>query len=133
MNTEELAPWIAIAVTLIMSILVPLFTQIANNRFQLKIKKMDIDTKERDKVIAAYEAYFKNVGSCVMYAMVDNIPEAGASIQRLYVYIPCEKWPILDDLFNNIKGLNWDEAKEKMTEISKWIADDMKKMNGYYG
>lgn len=30
---EELASWIAIAFTLALSILVPLFTQIANNRF----------------------------------------------------------------------------------------------------
>ena len=35
----ELAPWIAIAFTLALSILVPLFTQIANNRFQLKMQK----------------------------------------------------------------------------------------------
>lgn len=32
MKATDIAPWIAIAVTLILSILAPLFTQIANNK-----------------------------------------------------------------------------------------------------
>ena len=39
MTLENLTPWIAIAITLALSILVPLFTQIANNRFQHKKAK----------------------------------------------------------------------------------------------
>lgn len=129
MSLKDLAPWLAIAVTLILSILVPLFTQIANNRFQIKMKKMDIKNKESEKIMEAYEAYFRHVGSSVMFAKTDNVPEAGASIQRLYVYMPSEKWVLLDTLFDNMKKNHWDEAKEQMKEISKWIAEDMKKKN----
>lgn len=39
MDWKDLAPWLALAITLALSILVPLFTQIANNKFQLKMYK----------------------------------------------------------------------------------------------
>lgn len=47
MEWKDLAPWIAIAITLALSILVPLFTQIANNRFQLKLEKQREEQAEK--------------------------------------------------------------------------------------
>lgn len=49
MTINNLAPWIAIVVTSILSILVSLFTQIANNRFQLKMKEIEIETEQNNK------------------------------------------------------------------------------------
>lgn len=125
MTFNELAPWLAIAITLILSILVPLFTQIANNSFQLKLKKIDIRYKEVERKLCAYEDYFQKVGGCVLFAQKDNISDAGASIQRLYAYFPKEKWELLDSLFDEIKGYNWDNAKATMKIVSKHIASDM--------
>ena len=126
MKISELAPWLAIAITLILSILIPLFTQIANNRFQLKLKQMDIQQAEKDKKLSAYENYFQKVGGCVLYAQKNNISDAGASVQRLYIYLPQEKWNDLDKLFDHIKEYEWDDAKKYMKSVSKWIAEDMK-------
>ena len=42
MEFKDLAPWIAIAFTLALSILVPLFTQIANNNHQRKMQREKI-------------------------------------------------------------------------------------------
>ena len=39
MEWKDLAPWIAVAFSLGLSILVPLFTQMANNRHQRKMQK----------------------------------------------------------------------------------------------
>ncbi|MBO5850993.1 MAG: hypothetical protein J6R29_01525 [Clostridia bacterium] len=43
MDWKDLAPWIAIAITLALSILVPFFTQIANNKHQRKMQKEKLD------------------------------------------------------------------------------------------
>ena len=128
MDINSLAPWIAIVVTLILSILIPLFTQIANNRFQLKLKRMEYKDKKIERRLVAYENDFKNVGGCVLCAQKENISNAGASIQRLYTYFPEDKWKLLDVLFDNIKKFEWDHAKVQMKEVSKIIAYDINKI-----
>ncbi len=126
MTIEEITPWLAIAITLILSILVPLFTQIANNRFQLKMKKKDIEAEIQNKKFFAYEEYFQKVGGCVLYAQKENLSDAGASIQRLYAYLPENEWETLDKLFAEINNKDWAGARNDMKSISKWIANDMK-------
>ena len=49
MTWETLAPWIAIAFTLALSILVPLFTQIANNRHQRKMLQEQFEREQKQK------------------------------------------------------------------------------------
>ena len=49
MEWKDLAPWIAIAFTLALSILVPLFTQIANNRHQRKMQREKFEYEQRQK------------------------------------------------------------------------------------
>lgn len=127
MTINELAPWLAIAVTLILSILVPLFTQIENNRFQLKMKEMDFKVEIQNKKLFAYEEYFQKVGGCVLYAQKENISDAGGSIQRLYTYLPEEEWEVLDRLFDEIKSNEWESAQKDMKCISKWISNDIKR------
>jgi hypothetical protein len=125
MTIKELAPWIAIAVTLILSILVPLFTQMANNRFQLKMKKTEIQEKINNRKISAYEDFFQNVGGCVMHGDKDVLIRAGASVQKLYIYLPTDEWGSLDKLYDLMKNYEWEEAKIHMSNISKWIAEDI--------
>lgn len=126
MNIKELAPWVAIAITLVLSILIPLFTQIVNNRFQLKLKKYENDNIKEKRRLDAYEDFFKYVGGCVIFAQKENISEAGASIQRLYMYLPEEKWNDLDLMFELIKNGETKNAIPNMESISKWIANDIK-------
>ena len=46
MEWKDLVPWIAIAITLALSILVPFFTQIANNKHQRKIQKEKLEFEQ---------------------------------------------------------------------------------------
>lgn len=126
MTINELAPWIAIAITLILLILVPLFTQISNNNFQLNMKKMDHEAEIQKKKIFAYEEFFRNVGGCIIFAQKEDIVAAGGSIQRLYTYLPEEEWDTLDKLFDEIKNYEWESARTYMQCISKWIANETK-------
>ena len=57
MEWKDLAPWIAIAFTLALSILVPLFTQIANNHHQRKMRDDEIKYEEANKKKTVYEDF----------------------------------------------------------------------------
>ena len=129
MDIITMAPWIAIAITLILSVLVPVFTQIANNRFQLKLRELDDKSNVTNRKLNAYEDFFQKVGACVSYAQVENVTEAGASIQRLYAYVGEEDWVYLDKLFDSIKENDWNEAKNSMRYVSKILALDIKLMD----
>lgn len=128
MTLKDLAPWIAIAVTLILSILVPVFSQIANNRFQLKKDKQDRKLNEEkekmQKKTEAYEHFLMDVGAAIEYQNDKNLPIAGASIGRLYLYVPAE-WHIkLDTLFYYIRNYEWHFAENLFFELSKLVAEE---------
>ena len=110
-DINTLAPWVAIAVTLILSILVPVFSQIANNRFQLKKARQDRSLDEEQEKISkkteAYEGFLMDVGAAVEYQRNDNLSVAGASIGRLYLYVPEEciiNWTNYSAAFGNMNG-----------------------------
>lgn len=119
---KDMAPWLALSVTLALSILVPLFTQIANNRFQLKLKREEIKRLKSEEKSRAYASFLEDVGACVLYAQNHTTEKAGASVQRLYLYVPESMWPKLDELYTQMKAFKWNEAVVTMQEISKFLA-----------
>lgn len=132
MEWKDLAPWIAIAVTLILSILVPLFTQIANNRFQSKKLKqeheLDIKEKNYQKCIEAYENFLKDVGAAIEYRSEDVQRKTGSSIGQLYLYVPSEIHKKLDALYTDIRKYHWEEAESKYFELAKLVYEEYEKI-----
>ena len=104
MELKDLAPWIAIAFTLALSILVPLFTQIANNRHQRKMQREKFEYEQKQKKIIAYENFMKEVGAVITMHNNENWPAAGARITLMYMYAPKE-W--MDDLDSLFREMNW--------------------------
>ncbi len=125
---EELAPWIAIAFTLALSILVPLFTQIANNRFQLKMQKNKEEQDRRNKALdekrSIYADFLHNVGASITYSTKDNLDIAGASIQKMYLVCPQEWWKDLDELYSYVRKYEWGKAENKLKELNKLVAKE---------
>ena len=132
-DINALASWVAIAVTLILSILIPLFTQIANNSFQLKKAKQERVLEEKKETLAkkteAYEQFLMNVGATIAFSTKQNIPEAGASIARLYLYVPVEWHPKLAMLSHNIRKCNWGEAEGQFNELAKLVTEEYAKID----
>lgn len=129
MRWETLAPWIAIAFTLALSILVPLFTQIANNSHQRKMQREKIEYEESRKKIQAYEAFLVDVGAIITaakFAGSDEYVKAGASLHRMYIYAPKEWHDDLSALSNCIYKFEWDNANYIMQDLSRLISEDKK-------
>ncbi len=130
MKLNDLAPWIAIAVTLILSILVPLFTQIANNSHQRKMQREKLDYEEKQKKTKVYEAFLSDVGAMVTAAACaenKDFTKAGSSLYQVYIYAPTEWHEKLDSLAALIKQYKWEEARLIMQELSRLISRELNK------
>lgn len=125
MELKDLAPWIAIAFTLALSILVPLFTQIANNRHQRKMQREKFEYEQKQKKIIAYENFMKEVGAVITMHNNENWPAAGARITLMYMYAPKEWMDDLDSLLKRVQNYEWDAATIILQKLCRLIADDL--------
>ena len=125
MEWKDLAPWIAIAFTLALSILVPLFTQIANNSHQRKMRREKMEYEEKQKKLAAYESFMKEVGAVITRCNNENWPAAGASVTMMYIYAPKEWMDDLDDLMRQLQNHDWENATNTIQNLCRLIADDL--------
>lgn len=133
MELKDLAPWIAIAFTLALSILVPLFTQIANNRHQRKMQREKFEHEEKQKRIKAYEEFLAEVGGLITahgYVDKEHLAKAGAALHQIYVYVPVEWYSDLDKLMELMMVFKWDEAKPIMQKFSRLISQEIKAFKG---
>ena len=121
MDWKDLAPWIAIAITLILSILVPLFTQIANNAHQSKMQKEKIEYEKVQEKEIVYKAFLQNVGAVIIGSSGETLKKAGESFYQIYLYAPSEWWKDLDLLSLKIRSYLWDDAEKILQKLSKEI------------
>lgn len=130
MEWKDLAPWIAIAFTLALSILVPLFTQIANNNHQRKMQREKMDYEQRQKKIRVYETFLSDVGGLVTakgYVEKEQLIKSGAALHQLYVYAPTEWYNDLDELMEYMMMFKWNEAKPIIQKFSRIISEEINK------
>ena len=130
MDTKDIAQWIAIAVTLIISVLVPLLTQIANNKHQEKMQKAKLEREKEQEKELAYREFLSEVNTMLAlsgYSDRDNIAKAGASVGKLYMFAPADWWNDIDELATNIKEFNYDEVRRIMFRLSPKIVDELNK------
>ena len=125
MEWNDLAPWITIAITLALSILVPLFTQIANNSHQRKMQREKMEYEQKQKRIVVYEDFLKNVGAAITEASKENLALAGASVANMYIFVPTGWWNDLDELQNHLMHYKWDAAETIFKKLSRLIAEEL--------
>lgn len=129
MDWKDLAPWIAIAVTLILSILVPLFTQIANNHHQIRLMKenerTEAEREQKRRKREAYENFLSDVGAVIGYAKPEQLNSATASSSKVYIYAPQNWWPQLDELLSLLRKHEWSKAEKILIEIAKLMAKEL--------
>lgn len=130
MEWKDLAPWIAIAFTLALSILVPLFTQIANNNHQRKMQREKIKYEEKQKKTKAFETFLSDVGGTITargYVEKEALAQAGGALHQLYMYVPLEWYSDLDKLTEYITNFQWGEARALNQKICRLISEELNK------
>ena len=125
MEWKDLAPWIAIAITLALSILVPLFTQMANNAHQRKMQREKIEYEKSQEKEKVYKNFLQKVGSAITCPTTEAREQAGESMYQVYLYAPSEWWEDLDALSIHMKKRELDNALQILQRLSKLIAKDL--------
>ena len=126
MDWKDLAPWIAIAITLILSILVPLFTQIANNAHQRKMQKEKIEYEKAQEKEIVYKSFLKDVGAAIIYPSGEARKIAGESLYKLYLYAPSEWWNDLDKLSVHIRNGDSKQGEIILQRLSRLISENLR-------
>lgn len=130
MDWKDLAPWMAIALTLALSILVPLFTQIANNSHQRKMQREKFEHEEKQKKIKAYETFLADVGGLITahgHVEKEHLAKSGAALHQLYIYAPNEWYDDLDKLMGYMMDFSWEKAKPVMQKLNRLVTEELKK------
>ena len=130
MEWKDLAPWIAIAITLALSILVPLFTQMANNSHQRKMQKEKLDYEKAQEKEKIYKEFLLKVGDVVTvaeYNKPEKVGQASAVLYQMYIYVPQKWWKDLDALLSCLNYFKWEQANPIMLRLSKLIAEELNK------
>lgn len=74
------------------AIISPILTSIINNRYQIKLKRMELSKQEyRDAVLYqrnVYEKYLKHAGRCIYYADADAQKDYGEYYYSALMYAP---------------------------------------------
>ncbi len=130
MEWKDLAPWIAIAITLALSILVPFFTQIANNKHQRKIQKEKLEFEQSQNKLKVFENFLVDVGGIIGSdgnINTEGLNKAASSLYSLYLYAPIEWYKDIDELTKLVPLYKWEEARPILERLSKQIAKELNK------
>ena len=130
MEWKDLAPWIAIAITLALSILVPFFTQIANNKHQRKMQKEKLEFEQSQNKLKVFEIFLLDVGGIVGSdgtMNTEGLNKAASSLHSLYLYAPIEWYKDIDELTKLVPLYKWEEARPILERLSKQIAKELNK------
>ena len=128
MELKDLAPWIAIAITLALSILVPLFTQIANNSHQRKMQKDSFNREDSQKRAKAFEIFLSEVGGLINakgYVEKEQLIKSSAALHTLYIYAPEEWFNDLDSLSSYLMDFKWSEAQPIILKLDRLISKEL--------
>lgn len=115
------AAWIALAISIVGTILSPIITTILTNRYQLKLRKMDIqqrtvETYETNR-FTAINAFISKSGKCLFYTDDSSVKELGSVFHCVYQYVPNDYWPVLDNFYLLLISHDWKSAKQEYPEI----------------
>lgn len=138
MDWNAVAAWIALIVSIVGTITGPLITTSLNNRHQLRMRKLEIETIAKNKYIDERNAAFNNFTAKTgkVLALDDDVSlkEFGESFFKVYQYIPKEHWGYFDmfykavinkqthaipDIYPKIIYLLAEISKEEPPEIHK--------------
>jgi len=107
------------------AIISPILTAIINNRYQLKLKKMELLQQEYERCVLykrdILESYLQHAGNCIVHSSHDSLHKYGEFYLRALMYVPDNLYSQMIDANQNIRDYHWDEATVQLETIAKEI------------
>jgi hypothetical protein len=96
------------------AIISPILTAIINNKFQLKLRKLELQQKHFEDTVMykrkIFEGYPKYAGKCVSDVEKGALPEYGEYYLLALMYAPSEIQSDMEDVHNLIIHYRWGDA-----------------------
>lgn len=125
------AAWITLLLTLIISVISPVITTYLNYRYQLKIRKLEIQEQENDlyysKKVSCIETFIAALGKCAVLCNREVIRECGEAFHLIYLYTSQDLWAAIDEMQLLMSANKWDEVQKKLPSLSKALAEEINK------
>lgn len=105
---------IAALITAIAAIIAPVITSVINNKYQLKMKKLELYEAKRIESINKYVSlickYINNISGYTE-------KEFAEYMQAIYLYAPKSVWKDIDKLNEAISSKNFTEARKLLPSV----------------
>lgn len=114
-----IATIIVACITAISAIIAPIITAIVNNRYQLKMKCLELYEEKRISTINQYISYI----SCYLNRVsTSSLIEMGTILNSIYLYTPKKLWKDISKLNECIEKGQLNQARLILPEISQKLS-----------
>ncbi len=127
MNFMDIAPWLSIVITFVVAILVPFFTQLSTNRFQLKKMKIEEEKLKESEKVRVFTRFIENAGMISDYIPRDKMMEMLPAITGLYAFAPQEWWNDIDLLYQYAQDAQTAKATPILLNLCKLVSKELNK------
>lgn len=114
------------------AIVSPVLTTLINNRYQLKLKRIDMKLEQEKASYfykrGIYEDYLKITGKCVTYASQEALQEYGQTYSLALIYFPDDLIPEIVHINNCISVKDWSQARTCLTKLAPKIRTMLEKL-----
>jgi len=86
------------------ALLSPGIVALINNRYQLKLRKLDIEEARRNHAQEIIDGYFRTAGSCIHVRGGENLTEFGKYSNLVFFYMPTKYYSDIKAINEAIRG-----------------------------
>lgn len=116
----------------ISAVISPIATAIINNRYLLKLKKLEYEHQDKKESFfykrGVYEDYLRYTGKCIAFATQENLQEYGKIYSLALIYFPEELVDDLKALNDTIHNSRWDVSSSLLNELAPKIRNKLQNM-----
>ena len=131
MNLETISILIT-AVIAVCALFAPAITTVINNRFQLRIKKLELQQKHFEETTLykknIIENYLKYAGSCIAHANNENMSLYGEYYLLVLLYVPDELSTSISNINSQMRKCKWESACVNFEKIVPQLKELLKEL-----
>lgn len=132
MNLGLNFPESVLAVIGLCAVISPMITTFLDHRFQLKMRKLDLEQRRvKDYNLhkrEIFENFLRCAGECVMLDTNKNVIEYGDFAFQAYIYAPESVRPWITQLSGQIRRDEFKDAFDTLERISQFLVPFMEKL-----
>lgn len=122
--------WVAFGV----AVITPCVTTYLNNRFQFKLKKLELNHKSNEdslsEMSSAYTTYLEVTSRILIEnRYVDDLVSYSVAYHKIFLYAQPDLYPLLEELNQKISSKNYDDSSKALfLNITKILSDKLNRM-----